>query len=92
MAKYKRKPVVIEAVKITRPITIETADGTKKGQPGDYLITDQNGEQYPCPAITFLETYEPVKERIDISKLKRLCGKVFYAVKRKSIDLLQQKS
>lgn len=61
MAKYRRKPIVIDAVRITRTITIETKEGSLKGHPGDYLITDASGEQYPCESTLFNETYEPIK-------------------------------
>lgn len=47
MTKYRKKPTIVEAVKLKRSITIETSTGTMKGLPGDYLITDKNGEQYP---------------------------------------------
>ncbi|WP_209124726.1 hypothetical protein [Alkalihalobacillus sp. BA299] len=66
MPKYRKIPVLVEAVKITRPITIETAEGTVKGLPGDYLITEANGEQYPIRAELFETTYEPVKTHKDV--------------------------
>ncbi|OIJ19231.1 hypothetical protein BKP45_13815 [Anaerobacillus alkalidiazotrophicus] len=61
MPKFRRKPVIVEAVKITSPITIETAEGTLTGKAGDYLITHADGTQYPCNADTFKQTYEPIK-------------------------------
>ncbi|MFC0469639.1 hypothetical protein ACFFHM_03615 [Halalkalibacter kiskunsagensis] len=84
MARYRTKPVVIEAVKITRTITIETAEGSIVGRPGDYLITDKNGEQYPCTAEKFVKTYERVKDGSDVTSfLKRSLRKL----KRKSKEL-----
>lgn len=64
MPKYRKKPIIVEAVKLTRSITIETPNGTMKGLPGDYLITDKNGEQYPCDRDQFEAEYEPVKGQI----------------------------
>ncbi|UOE92473.1 MULTISPECIES: hypothetical protein [Bacillaceae] len=66
MAKYRRKSVVVEAVKITRTITITTSEGKMVGNPGDYLITDQNGEQYPLDAHTFEDMYEKIKDSSDV--------------------------
>lgn len=68
MPKYRKKPVTVDAVKITRPITVETSKGTMKGLPGDYLITDENGEQYPCDRDEFEESYELVKGQINIKE------------------------
>ncbi|WP_421383696.1 hypothetical protein ACOJQI_03720 [Bacillus salacetis] len=61
MPKYRKKPIVVEAVKLTRSITIETSNGTMKGLPGDYLITDKDGEHYPCDRDQFEAEYELVK-------------------------------
>ena len=61
MAKYRKKPVVIEATKITRKSTIHTLEGKMIGEPGDWLITGVNGEQDPCKDDVFQKTYEPVE-------------------------------
>lgn len=63
MGKYRKRPVVIEAVQITRPITIETKEGSMRGDVGDWLITGIKGEQYPCKPDIFEATYEPVEEK-----------------------------
>ncbi|WP_246589681.1 PGDYG domain-containing protein [Desertibacillus haloalkaliphilus] len=89
MAKYRTKPVVIEAVKLTRSITIETGDGVIEGQPGDYLITDANGEQYPCKPDLFKKTYEPIK---DSTHVKAFFKSTFSKLKRKSKQLFQSKN
>ncbi|MDC3417747.1 hypothetical protein [Aquibacillus salsiterrae] len=69
MPKYRKKPIVVEAVKLTRSITIETTDGTTKGLPGDYLITDKDGEQYLCERDQFEADYELVKGQIDFKEI-----------------------
>lgn len=59
MAKYKRKPCVIEAMQIKSKMTIIDANGTEViGNPGDWLITGVKGEQYFCPDDTFKASYE----------------------------------
>jgi hypothetical protein len=80
MPKYRKKPIIVEAVKLKRSITIETSNGTMKGLPGDYLITDKNGEQYPCDRDRFETEYELVKGQID---LKEIVRKSFRLIKTK---------
>ncbi|WP_180320574.1 hypothetical protein [Alkalihalobacterium alkalinitrilicum] len=84
MPKYRKIPVTVEAVKITRTITIETSEGAVKGLPGDYLITEANGDQYPIRADIFEATYERVKTHKDV---KMFMKKVFRKMKRKSKDI-----
>ena len=62
MAKYRKRPVVIDAVRLTRRVTIHTLEGDMVGEPGDWLITGVEGEQYPCKDDVFQATYEPVDE------------------------------
>lgn len=59
MPRFRKKPVIIEAVRLTRPVTISTLEGTVDGEPGDWLITGIMQEQYPCKHEIFLLTYEP---------------------------------
>lgn len=67
MPLFRKKPVVIEAIQITREMTVKTLEGTMKGNPGDWLITGVQGEQYFCRDDIFKETYEKVEE---VSKSK----------------------
>ena len=62
MPKFRKKPVVIEAVRLTRRTEIDTLEGTMIGSPGDWLITGIQGEQYPCKHDIFVATYEPIDE------------------------------
>lgn len=41
---------------------IDTAEGGHNVCPGDWIITGVRGERYPCKAVVFKETYEPVNE------------------------------
>jgi len=59
MPLFRKKPVEIEAVRLTRPMTIETDEGTLNARPGDWLVTGVEGEQYPVKHSIFLKTYEP---------------------------------
>ena len=61
MAKYRKKPVVIEAYQTDKEMDIETLEGTMHASVGDYIITGVNGEQYPCKPDIFEKTYEPVR-------------------------------
>ena len=62
MPKFRKKPVVIEAVQLTRQVEIKTLEGTMTGNVGDWLITGVNGEQYPCKPDIFEKTYELAEE------------------------------
>lgn len=70
MKKYRKKPVVIEAeqwfpnkeikgVRVLGSIArIETPEGDLEVSSGDYVITDTEGEKYPCKPDIFEKTYE----------------------------------
>jgi hypothetical protein len=58
MPKFRKKPVVIEAERLTEAREIETMEGTLTGRPGDWLITGVKGEIYPCADDVFRATYE----------------------------------
>lgn len=60
MAKYRKKPVVIDAMRLTERLEIETLEGTMVGDPGDWIITGIKGEKYPCKDDIFQATYEIV--------------------------------
>jgi len=62
MPKFRKRPVIIEAVKLIRAITIKTLEGEMVGNVGDWLITGVKGEQYPCKDDIFQATYEAVIE------------------------------
>lgn len=61
MAKYVKKPVVIEAYQTDKEMIIHTLEGDMKASVGDYIITGVHDEQYPCKPDIFEETYEPTK-------------------------------
>ncbi|WP_280768035.1 hypothetical protein [Salipaludibacillus daqingensis] len=88
MPRYRRKPVVVEAVKLTRPISIETDGETVKGRSGDYLITEKDGQQYPCNPELFEQEFERVK---DVFSIKARVYKSLRTLKRKSKNLIYNK-
>ncbi len=61
MPRFRKKPVVIEATQLTRPMTIKTLEGTIKGGIGDWLITGVAGEQCFCKDSIFVQTYGMVQ-------------------------------
>lgn len=52
MNKFRKKPVVIEAIQV-------------KAKPGDWIIKGVAGEFYPCKPHIFKETYEPCEEGVE---------------------------
>lgn len=61
MAKYRKKPIVVEAQRTDETVVIHTLEGDMTASPGDYIITGVNGEKYPCKPDIFARTYEPVE-------------------------------
>lgn len=62
MARYRKKPVIIEAYQTYEEMNILTLEGTMHASIGDYIITGIHGEQYPCKPDIFEQTYELVEE------------------------------
>jgi len=60
--KFRKKPVVIDAIQMEKEFVVDTMEGQMKGKAGDYLITGVRGEQYPCDKEIFEETYDKVEE------------------------------
>lgn len=61
MAKYRKKPVIIQAYKTKERVVIHTLEGDMVAEKGDYIITGVQGEKYPCKPDIFEQTYEVVK-------------------------------
>jgi hypothetical protein len=62
MPKFRKKPIVIEAIQLDARAEIETREGKLYGEIGDWLITGVEGEVYPCGDAIFRKTYEPVDD------------------------------
>ena len=61
MAKYRKKPVVIDAWQTDKEMDICTLEGTMHADVGDWIITGVKGEMYPCKPDIFEKTYEPAE-------------------------------
>ncbi len=53
MAKFRKKPVVIEAYQTQEEMDIQTLEGVMHANIGDWIITGVKGEQYPCKPDIF---------------------------------------
>ena len=62
MAKFRKKPVIIEAYQTQEEMDILTLEGVMHANIGDWIITGVNGEQYPCKPDIFEKTYELVAD------------------------------
>ena len=60
--KFRKKPVVIEAIMALETTLIETLEGTMRAEPGDWIITGVKGEQYPCKPDIFEATYDAMHD------------------------------
>lgn len=60
--RYRKKPVIVQAYRTNKEITIHTLEGDMLASEGDYIITGVNGEQYPCKPDIFKKTYELVED------------------------------
>ena len=77
MPKYRKKPVVVEAVRLAHTLEIHTLEGTMIGHEGDWLITGVKGEQYPCKDEIFQATYEPADApTVESSRIAELEAKL----------------
>lgn len=60
MARYRKRPVEVEAYQTEEELDIETLEGVMHADVGDWIITGVKGERYPCKPDIFEKTYEPV--------------------------------
>ena len=70
--KFRKRPLVVEAHQTDKVVEIATLNGVVTAVPGDWIITDVKGRQYPCNREVFEETYEPVDEEELIEELRGL--------------------
>jgi len=59
MAKFRKRPIVVEAIRCKQKMMINTLEGALFANAGDWIITGIRGEKYPCKNDIFRETYEP---------------------------------
>ena len=58
--RFRKRPVIVDAIRLTRRVSIETDAGTLVGEPGDWFVNGVDGSQYPCAPRIFEDTYEVV--------------------------------
>lgn len=59
--KFRKKPIVVDAVLCIEREEIATLEGVMVANPGDWIITGVKGERYPCKPDIFAATYEAVE-------------------------------
>lgn len=60
--KVRKKPVIVDAYRTDKELDIQTLEGIMHAEPGDWIITGVDGEQYPCKPSIFQKTYEILEE------------------------------
>lgn len=65
MPKFRKKPVVINAIKAKGPVTVETLEGPMTSKEDCWIITGIKGERYICEHDIFLKTYSPVDKEAE---------------------------
>ena len=65
MAKYRKKPVIVEAYQTPVEVVIDTPEGRMIARPGDWVVTGVQGEQYPVKPEIFEASYEPLADPED---------------------------
>lgn len=80
MAKFRKKPVVIDAYQTEVPMDIETLEGTMHADPGDWIITGVKGERYPCKPDIFAQTYDRATDKGAAEEGKNVCRQIVEAV------------
>ena len=58
--KFRKLHVEVEAYQTKEKLIIDTLEGRMTAEPGDWIITGVDGEQYPCKPDIFRRTYEAV--------------------------------
>ncbi|EER74961.1 hypothetical protein ACWN61_03035 [Weissella paramesenteroides] len=54
----EKKQVRVKAYKTDKTMYIKTLEGTMKADPGDWIVTGVDGEQYPVKPDIFDKTYK----------------------------------
>jgi hypothetical protein len=53
------KAATVKAIRMQAPFTIETLEGTMRGEAGDYLCIGEHGDRWPVKREIFEATYKP---------------------------------
>lgn len=60
--RFRKRPVVIQAVRAAEREVIHTLEGDMTTNPGDWIVTGVKGERYPVKPEIFDATYEPADD------------------------------
>lgn len=61
--KAVKKPIPVQAYQTDKKITIKTLEGDMTANPGDWVLTGIDGEQWPVKNEIFKKTYDILEER-----------------------------
>jgi hypothetical protein len=67
MPRFRRRPVIVEAVQVWEDQYIDTLEGRMHASPGDWIVTGVNGERWPVKPDIFARTYEAVGDAEGVS-------------------------
>lgn len=60
VAKFRKKPIVVEARRLTEPTTVEERGAVLQGCVGEWLVVGLDGKPYLLTDRLFRQTYYPV--------------------------------
>lgn len=60
--KAVKKPIPVKAKQTDKHTDIKTLEGIMHANPGDYIITGPEGEQWPVKKEIFEKTYEVIDD------------------------------
>lgn len=61
--KVIKKNIPVEAFQTDKEVVIKTLEGKMKANPGDWIITGIEGEQWPVKKEIFEKTYRIISEK-----------------------------
>lgn len=56
-----KKPIPVKAYQVDKKTKIDTLEGSLYAQPGDWVITGVEGEQWPVKKEIFEKTYKVIE-------------------------------
>lgn len=57
-----RRVGTVTAVPVIEPCEIPTHEGAVHAEPGDWILTSDDGWSWPVPGAVFRDTYEPIDD------------------------------
>lgn len=58
-----KKPIPVKAEQTDKHQNIKTLEGTMHANPGDYIVTGPEGEQWPVKKEIFEKTYKVIEDK-----------------------------